>query len=202
MIPVRESLALFTVDLVAGRDGRIVLQLVEGVHKLEIVNVTTHHLNSLDLTVAILSWRTGNVMYFHVQWMGNTLHGATGRIVHQHAVVAQCFGQELVVIHLLNMAEGLVADSIPNMIVVTQMHVLLMADFQNGVCGLLVQTLAVEVHQVENGFVEIQNLSMVVITVRVCLRKLDFAIKYPVQLMVVSVNGICGLFVPFHVAVG
>lgn len=55
MIPVRESFALFTVDLVAGRDGRIVLQLVEGVHKLEIVNVTTHHLNSLDLTVAILS---------------------------------------------------------------------------------------------------------------------------------------------------
>mgnify|MGYP000138533372 CR=1 FL=1 len=77
-----------------------------------------------------------------------------------------------------------------------------MADSRNGMIGLLVHTLAAEVHQVENGFVTIQNLSMVVITVRVCLRKLDFAIKYPVQLMVVSVNGIYGLFVPFHVAVG
>lgn len=56
-------------------------------------------------------------MYFHAQWMGNTLHGATGRIVQQHAVVAQCFALELVVARLLIMVEGLVADLILNMIV-------------------------------------------------------------------------------------
>lgn len=180
---VIESLVLSTEDLVTGRDGRFVRQHVEEEHRQESVNVTTHRLNSMEKTVAIFSQRTRNVMYFHVQWTGNTLHGATGRNVHQHAVVAPCFALEPVVTHLLNMVEGLVADLILNMKVAILIHVLLMADSRSGMIGLLVQTLAVEVCLVENGFVTIQSLNMVVITVLVCLKKQVYAMKTTALLM-------------------
>lgn len=58
-----------------------------------------------------------------------------------------------------------------------------MADSRNGMIGLLVHTLAAEVHQVENGFVTIQNLSMVVITVLVYLKKQVYAMKTTALLM-------------------
>lgn len=96
--------------LMTGKDGKVVRQHVEEERKQEGVNVTNHHLNLEEIIVAILSQRTRSVMHFHAQLTVNTLCGAPGRFVRQHAVVVLCFAQELVVTQSLDMVEGLVTD--------------------------------------------------------------------------------------------
>lgn len=132
--------------------------------------------------------------------MADSRNGPAGHTVQKVVVVGLKIEIEPVLIPALDMVVCHVVDFILNMEVAIITFVPLMVDSQIGVFGLLVQTLAVEVFQVENDFVTIQN-SMKEIIALVCLRKLEFAIKYPVQSMAVSANGICGVFVLFHVAV-
>lgn len=133
--------------------------------------------------------------------MADLRNGPAGHTVQKVVVVGLQKEIELVPIPAQDMVVCHVVDFILNMEVAIITIVPLMVDSQSGVFGLLVQTLAVEVRQVENDFVTIQNLNMKEITVLVYLRKLEFAIKYPVQSMAVSANGICGVSVPFHVVV-
>lgn len=133
--------------------------------------------------------------------MADSRNGPAGHTVQKVVVVGLKIEIEPVLIPAPDMVVCHVVDFILNMEVAIITFVPLMVDSQIGVFGLLVQTLAVEVCQVENDFVTIQNLSMKEIIALVCSRKLEFAIKYPVQSMAVSANGICGVFVLFHVAV-